>query len=58
MIAFVLLHSAPLIYEKHEDQIDAVAEKAWIEFKKQYAVFNEKVLSKIPKGPVKEKKRD
>ncbi|KAL6123163.1 hypothetical protein ACLB2K_075686 [Fragaria x ananassa] len=57
-LTFVLLHSAPLIYEKHEDQIDAVAEKAWIEFKKQYAVFDEKVLSKIPKGPVKEKKRD
>lgn len=53
---FVLLHTVPLLYEKYEDQVDAFAEKAEIEIKKQYAVFNEKVLSKIPKGPLKDKK--
>ena len=58
MTVFVMLHTVPLVYEKHDAQIDAVAEKAWIEFKKQYAVFDEKVLSKIPKGPMKEKKKD
>ena len=49
-------HTVPVLYDKYEDKIDPLAEKALIEFKKQYAVFDEKVLSKIPKGPLKEKK--
>ncbi|PNT53655.1 hypothetical protein POPTR_001G097700v4 [Populus trichocarpa] len=57
-IAFVLLHTVPVFYEKYEDQVDAFAEKAMIEIKKQYAVFDAKVLSKIPRGPLKDKKRD
>ncbi|KAK9143887.1 hypothetical protein Syun_013287 [Stephania yunnanensis] len=56
-IAFVLLHTVPVLYEKYEDQIDSFAEKAMREIKKQYAVFDEKVLSKIPRGPLKDKKR-
>lgn len=52
----VLLHTVPVLYEKYEDQVDAFAEKAEAEIKKQYAVLNEKFLSKIPKGPVKDKK--
>ncbi|CAK9319106.1 unnamed protein product [Citrullus colocynthis] len=55
-INFVLLHTVPVLYEKYEDKIDPLAEKASIEFKKHYAVFEEKVLSKIPKGPLKGKK--
>ncbi|XP_047970882.1 reticulon-like protein B1 [Salvia hispanica] len=55
-ICFVLLHTVPVLYEKYEDQVDAFAEKAEAEFKKQYAVFDAKVLSKIPKGPLKDKK--
>ncbi|KAL0318063.1 UNVERIFIED_CONTAM: Reticulon-like protein B1 [Sesamum angustifolium] len=42
-------------FEKYEDKVDAFAEKAEAELKKQYAVFNVKVLSKIPKGPLKAK---
>ena len=57
-IAFVLLHTVPVLYEKYEDQVDSFGEKALHEFKKQYAVFDEKVLSKIPKGPLKDKKKD
>ncbi|KAF3447661.1 hypothetical protein FNV43_RR08363 [Rhamnella rubrinervis] len=49
-IAFVLLHTVPVLYEKYEDQVDKFAEKASIEIKKQYAVFDAKVLSKIPRG--------
>jgi hypothetical protein len=56
-IAFVLLHTVPVFYEKYDDKVDAFAEKAMIEFKKQYAVFDAKVLSKIPKGPLKDKKK-
>lgn len=48
----------PVLYDKYEDQIDPIAEKALVEIKKQYAVFDEKVLSKIPKGPLKGKKKD
>ncbi|XP_075496587.1 reticulon-like protein B5 [Primulina tabacum] len=55
-ILFVLLHTVPLFYEKYADQIDTFAEKAEAELKKQYAVFNAQVLSKIPKGPLKDKK--
>ncbi|CAN1309076.1 Reticulon-like protein B5 [Linum perenne] len=46
--AFVLLHTVPLIYEKYDHKIDPLAEKATIEIKKQYTVFDAKVLSKIP----------
>lgn len=53
--AFVLLHTVPVLYEKHEDKVDPFAEKATIKIKKQYAVFDAKVLSKIPKGPLKGK---
>ncbi|XP_073314405.1 reticulon-like protein B5 [Primulina huaijiensis] len=55
-ILFVLLHTVPLFYEKYANQIDTFAEKAEAELKKQYAVFNAQVLSKIPKGPLKDKK--
>lgn len=55
--AFVLLHTVPVLYEKHEHKVDPLAEKASIELKKRYAVFDEKVLSKIPRGPLKDKKR-
>ncbi|MED6191501.1 Reticulon-like protein B2 [Stylosanthes scabra] len=57
-IAFVLLHTVPVLYEKYEDQVDSFAEKATAEIKKQYAVFDAKVLSKIPRGPLKDKKKD
>ncbi|PSS34276.1 Reticulon-like protein [Actinidia chinensis var. chinensis] len=46
-ICFVLLHTVPVLYEKYEDRVDPLAEKVLAEFKKQYAVFDAKVLSKI-----------
>ncbi|XAR70238.1 hypothetical protein NMG60_11027026 [Bertholletia excelsa] len=57
-IVFVLLHTVPVLYEKYEDKVDAFGEKAMIEFKKQYAVFDAKVLSRIPRGRAKDKKED
>ncbi|XP_061361331.1 reticulon-like protein B1 [Gastrolobium bilobum] len=45
---YVSLFTLPLVYEKFEDQVDALGEKAMIEIKKQYAVFDAKVLSQIP----------
>ncbi|MBA0589689.1 hypothetical protein Gorai_018424 [Gossypium raimondii] len=46
----------PVFYEKYEEKVDLFAEKAMVEIKKQCAVFNVKVLSKIPIGPLKTKK--
>ncbi|XP_059443342.1 reticulon-like protein B2 [Corylus avellana] len=57
-IAFVLLHTVPVLYEKYEGHVDAFAEKAHGEIKKQYVVFDSKVLSKIPRGPLKDRKKD
>ncbi|CAJ2629943.1 reticulon-like protein B1-like [Trifolium pratense] len=45
---YLSLFTLPLVYEKNEDQVDALAEKAMIEIKKQYAVLDAKVLSQIP----------
>lgn len=56
-LVFVLLHTVPVLYEKYEDKVDPFAEKATVEIKKQYAVFDEKVLRKIPMGPLKDKKK-
>ncbi|XP_047327490.1 reticulon-like protein B3 [Impatiens glandulifera] len=47
-IAFVLLHTIPVLYEKYEVRVDSFGEKAIAEIKKQYQVFDAKVLSKIP----------
>lgn len=55
-IAFVLLHTVPVLYEKYEEQVDNFVEKAMLELKKQYEVFDAKVLSKIPRGQLKNKK--
>ncbi|XP_021909232.1 reticulon-like protein B1 [Carica papaya] len=57
-VVFILLHTVPVVYEKYDDKIDSFAEKAMVEIKRQYAVFDAKVLSKIPRGPLKEKKKD
>ncbi|XP_076957452.1 reticulon-like protein B5 [Bidens hawaiensis] len=56
--SFVALHMVPVLYEKYEDKVDVLAEKAMTRLKKQYAVFDEKVVSKIPLGPLKNKKKD
>lgn len=55
-IAFVSLHTIPLLYEKYEDQVDSFAEKATSEFKKHYAVIHAKYISKIPVASYKGKK--
>ncbi|XP_054783784.1 reticulon-like protein B1 [Prosopis cineraria] len=57
-ISFVALHTVPVLYDKYQDKIDPFAEKATIEIKKQYAVFDVKVLSKMPRGPLKGKKSE
>ncbi|KAL5720770.1 hypothetical protein ACHQM5_013408 [Ranunculus cassubicifolius] len=48
-IVYVMLHTVPMLYEKHEDHVDTLAEKAMVEINKHYAVLDEKVLQKLPK---------
>ncbi|XP_073313892.1 reticulon-like protein B4 [Primulina huaijiensis] len=55
-IIVVLMFTVPVFYNKYERQVDSFAEKANAEFNKQYAVFDAKVLRKIPRGPLKDKK--
>lgn len=56
LTGFVLLHTVPVLYEKYEDKVDPLAEKAMFEIKKQYAVFDAKVLSKIQVASLKAKR--
>ncbi|CAN8245411.1 unnamed protein product [Cochlearia groenlandica] len=46
-IATVVLFTVPVFYEKYDDKVDEYGEKAMKEIKKQYAVLDEKVLSKV-----------
>ncbi|KAJ4876702.1 Reticulon family protein [Raphanus sativus] len=46
-ICFLLIHTVPKLYEKYEDEIDPIAEKAVIEMKKHFQVFEAKVLNKV-----------
>lgn len=55
-IAFVLLHTVPVLYEKYEHKVDPLAEKATIEMKKQYGVFDTKVLTKVRETVLKNKR--
>ncbi|KAF0928125.1 hypothetical protein E2562_037950 [Oryza meyeriana var. granulata] len=45
---FLMAYTLPMLYEKYEDEVDVVGEKALVEIKKQYAVLDHKLLSKIP----------
>jgi hypothetical protein len=51
--SFVFAHTVPVLYEKYEDRVDAFTFKAMDEAKKNYRTFDAKVLSKIPRGPLK-----
>ncbi|KAL8239419.1 hypothetical protein R6Q59_015986 [Mikania micrantha] len=55
-ICFFLLHTVPLLYERHKDKADVCLEKAEAEFKKQFDVLQERVLSRIPSIQTKDKK--
>ncbi|KAI3993737.1 hypothetical protein MKX01_002750 [Papaver californicum] len=56
-LVYLMMHTLPVLYEKHEDKVDTFAEKALVELNKQYAVFDEKVLQKLPKAMNKSKKQ-
>lgn len=47
----------PVMYEMYEDDVDRVAGKLVRKMKKLYRNVDSNVLSKIPRGTVKNKKR-
>ncbi|GAB2230904.1 hypothetical protein Droror1_Dr00015201, partial [Drosera rotundifolia] len=55
-LSFVVLHTIPVLYEKHEDKVDSCAEVATAELKKHYTFVSDKYLNKIPISPLKPKK--
>jgi len=56
--AAVMLHTVPILYHKYQDKVDHFAGKAHVELRNQYAVLDAKVLSKIPRGPVRAEKQE
>ncbi|KAI0498147.1 hypothetical protein KFK09_021388 [Dendrobium nobile] len=54
---FTIICTLPALYDKYEDNVDAAVEKAIVHIKKQYAVLDEKLLQKIPRGSLPDKKR-
>ncbi|KAG1371453.1 reticulon-like protein B1 [Cocos nucifera] len=56
-IVFLITYMVPALYEKYEDQVDSIAEKAMVEIDAHHAVLDEEVLQKIPRGPFTYKKQ-
>ncbi|XP_059309746.1 reticulon-like protein B9 [Lycium ferocissimum] len=56
-LGFLCLATLPAIYERNQDKVDYLASKGNQDMKKLYKKFDRKVLNKIPRGPVKERKR-
>ncbi|GMI99641.1 reticulon 2, VIRB2-interacting protein 2, Reticulan like protein B2 [Hibiscus trionum] len=48
-VVFLLLFIVPVLYEKYEDKVDAHAEKAIIEIKKQYVILEKKIMANMKK---------
>ncbi|XP_024318067.1 reticulon-like protein B2 isoform X1 [Brachypodium distachyon] len=57
-VAALMLHTVPILYHKYQDKVDDFAGKAHVELRKLYEAFNAKVLSKIPRGPARDKKHE
>ncbi|CAL9221318.1 unnamed protein product [Arabidopsis halleri] len=55
-LGFVSMHTLPVMYEMYEDDVDRVAGKWMRKMKKLYKKVDSNVLSKIPRGTVKNKK--
>ncbi|CAL9058452.1 reticulon-like protein B2 [Musa acuminata AAA Group] len=56
-ISFLVLYLAPVLYEKYEDRVDIVVEKAIEAINKQYQVLDAKYLQKIPHRTFSNKKQ-
>ncbi|KAJ8447599.1 hypothetical protein Cgig2_031653 [Carnegiea gigantea] len=53
---FLCLMTIPVLYERYEREVNYIATQGKGDMKRLYKKLDTKVLSKIPRGPVKEKK--
>ncbi|KZV42103.1 hypothetical protein F511_11699 [Dorcoceras hygrometricum] len=54
---FICLATVPALYERYQHEVDHLARRGNKDMKKWFSKFDSKVLNKIPRGPVKEKKK-
>lgn len=47
----------PALYERYQDEVDYLAGKGSRDVKKLYKKIDHRILNKIPRGPIKEKKK-
>lgn len=55
-VGFVAAHTLPVLYEKYDEQIDNFVYQVFDQLRNNYQKLDAGVLSKIPKGKLKEKK--
>ncbi|KAM7463508.1 hypothetical protein LguiA_031629 [Lonicera macranthoides] len=55
-LGVVCMETLPALYERYEAEVDHLATRGNRDAKKLYKKFDLKVLNKIPRGPVKEKR--
>ncbi|KAF5181626.1 Reticulon-like protein b9 [Thalictrum thalictroides] len=55
-MGFLCIGTLPALYERYEHEVDYLVGRGTRDLKKIYKKFDSKVLNKIPRGPVKEKK--
>ncbi|XP_057961683.1 reticulon-like protein B14 [Malania oleifera] len=55
-IGFLCMETLPVLYERYEKEVDYLARRGNQDVKELFRKFDSKVLNKIPRGPVKEKR--
>ncbi|CAL1405511.1 unnamed protein product [Linum trigynum] len=55
-LGYVGLQTLPFLYERYEAEVDYFAGTLMRDIRRAYRKFDSRVLNKIPRGPVKEKK--
>ncbi|XP_004238895.2 reticulon-like protein B14 [Solanum lycopersicum] len=56
-LGFVCLATLPALYERYHNEVDYIVSQGNQDMKKLYNKFDNEVLNKIPRGPVKQKKK-
>ncbi|XP_010549104.1 PREDICTED: reticulon-like protein B9 [Tarenaya hassleriana] len=56
-LGFLSMQTLPVLYELYEDDVERLAGKLARKLKRIYRKLDSNVLSKIPRGPIKQKKR-
>ncbi|XP_047944217.1 reticulon-like protein B9 [Salvia hispanica] len=56
-LGFVCVMTLPALYERYQDEVDYLAGRGSRDVKKIYRKIDRRFLNKIPRGPVKDKKK-